>query len=184
MIPYSARPALSGRIGVMDRRQPDCETKVSILIAQRGCCLYCFIPLDEVVYRYGEPEYIRLEWDHMVPYSYLRANPENNWAASCHICNGIKSDNIFDNMDECRIWIQERRECIGYGVPSPPIQYSCKPPKRLSVCELCGKLFESRRPGRKQRFCGIVCRCAFNGALSSEKRIMSGRESKPSKRRG
>jgi hypothetical protein len=29
-----------------------------------------------------------------------------------------------------------------------------------------------------------VCRCAFNGALSSEKRIMSGRESKPSKRRG
>lgn len=53
---------------------------------------------------------ISVEWDHIVPYSYLRANPKNNWAASCKLCNRIKSDHIFTYLHEAKAYIRRRLE--------------------------------------------------------------------------
>lgn len=86
------------------------KTQVRILKHQRYKCLYCRRLFGSVYYINGRMTIISVQWDHIVPYSYLRANPENNWAASCQLCNYIKSDRIFAYMYLAKEFIQDRIE--------------------------------------------------------------------------
>jgi hypothetical protein len=51
----------------------------------------------------------------MIPYSYLQANPETNWVASCQICNGIKGDRMFDTPEDVCEYVNRRRTRLGWG---------------------------------------------------------------------
>lgn len=90
-----------------------------MLIEQRGCCLYCFLPLDSVVYRHGKSVALELNWEHFKPYAYLQSNPRGNWVAACQICNRIKSDLHFGDLDEAREHITQRRTELGYTTERP-----------------------------------------------------------------
>lgn len=79
-----------------------------VLTKQRYRCLYCRLPIGTVLRRGGRTITTDLEWDHRIPYAYLQANPARNWAASCNVCNRLKSSNIFVYLHELRHWMKQQ----------------------------------------------------------------------------
>jgi len=103
----------------MSRKLPPRDLAEAILIEQRGCCLYCLLPLDGWIYLGVNSIDLTLNWDHMKPYVYLQDNPDDNWAAACQICNSIKNDLHFVTLEEARKHIRERRDELGYKTIKP-----------------------------------------------------------------
>ena len=40
-----------------------------------------------------------------MPYAYSLNNLSANFGAACHICNGWKSDHVFQSLDEARVYL-------------------------------------------------------------------------------
>ena len=49
------------------------------------------------------------EWDHMIPWSYRRDNSEANLMPSCHRCNAMLYNKVFETIEERREYVQNRR---------------------------------------------------------------------------
>jgi hypothetical protein len=96
--------------GVGVRRRPSRGYRRQQLERQGNRCLYCDGEFGACVFHRGNRVRLRTEWDHFVPFSYAQANPDENFVAACHICNGIKSDLIFQTVDEARVHILQCRE--------------------------------------------------------------------------
>lgn len=114
------------------------EEKSRIIHAQGGCCIYCGLPFNVVVERHGSPiPYITLqiEFDHFTPVTY-NEQQFRNVVASCHICNRIKSDQIFDDLLDAQAWILTKWIALGYRV------YSAK---GIDACWNCPILHNSGR---------------------------------------
>jgi len=166
----------------MRRQQPDLHDRQRVLIEQRGLCLYCCQPLDGAVFRGGRVIWLELQWDHMIPYAYLDRNPADNWAASCQVCNAIKSDLHFSSIHEARDHILERREQLGYTldrpagsrpdewveydmpilarVPEPPAapRRMERPPPEPALGPFARKCPSCKGPSPDSLYCG-KCRC-------------------------
>jgi len=96
------------------RNGPSASFQRAQLLRQDGECLYCEMNLDGVVFRNGTPRMIQTHWDHIIPYSYSQNNKEINFVASCHVCNGIKSNKVFQDLEDARTYILRRRKDKGY----------------------------------------------------------------------
>lgn len=94
------------------RRKPPFKTQQRILKEQENKCLYCGREFGSLYYRNGKIMQLRLNWDHLIPYSYSRKN-KDNFVASCHICNGIKSNKLFDTIEEVYDYVYYRRQKKG-----------------------------------------------------------------------
>lgn len=103
---------LSESIG--KRHKPNKKTKEYLLAIQGNACLYCEKSFNSFTYRNYKPVKLKLNWDHLIPYSYNQNNWHENWCAACHICNGIKSNKMFETIEECRNYINMIREKKGY----------------------------------------------------------------------
>jgi len=77
-------------------------------MAQEYRCLYCSRQFGSVVWRGRQRSTLRINWDHMVPYSYSRNNTTGNFAAACQICNGIKGAIMFESIEKARVHINGR----------------------------------------------------------------------------
>jgi thioredoxin-related protein len=53
-------------------------------------------------------------WVQVPPWIYATNNKETNIVASCHICNQLKKDMVFNNDDEARNYIQNKRTKAGF----------------------------------------------------------------------
>ena len=58
--------------------------------------------------------FLKLNWDHFVPYSYSYNNKKVNFVAACHVCNGIKSNKMFDTVKEIKDYVSYQRKKKGY----------------------------------------------------------------------
>lgn len=87
------------------RRRPPKEEAKRILAEQNGCCLYCERTLGSFVHYKGRLRQLRLCWDHKVPWSHTMNNHEDNFAAACHLCNAMKSNLIFANVEEVQVHV-------------------------------------------------------------------------------
>jgi 5-methylcytosine-specific restriction endonuclease McrA len=96
------------------RRRISVAARKQILADQGGACLYCEQPFGGVKHRHGKPVRLMLHWDHLYPYVATANNRDENYAAACHVCNGIKSSHVFQTIDEARVAIQMRRTELGY----------------------------------------------------------------------
>lgn len=103
-----------GQGGGAKRRKPGKVIRDRILRRQDDRCLYCGHRFGDTVWRRGRQVTLMLNWDHLVPYAYLAANPDDNWVAACHVCNGIKSSLIFQSVEEARDHILARAAHKGY----------------------------------------------------------------------
>lgn len=102
------------------RRPCPSGLRVRLLAEQGYCCAYCLIPFGSVVKKGNRLKLTVVEWDHVLPYAYVQANPEHNWAAACMICNRIKGAEIYTSMDEVREyikqhWVNHDYECAWYA---------------------------------------------------------------------
>lgn len=112
------------------RRRPSVGEQAVILDAQSHRCLYCDRSFGGYYWRNGRALKVQLAWDHFLPYSMTANNYGHNFVAACRLCNGIKSDKVFQTVEEVRIYVQARAEAKGVargGVPAmrepvPPVK--------------------------------------------------------------
>lgn len=102
------------------RRKPTPWVQEKILARQHSRCLYCLLPFGEIVEREGREFVLRVAWDHFVPFSVAADNADENFVASCQICNSIKRDRLFQSPEECADWLKRKREQLGYAVLKLP----------------------------------------------------------------
>jgi hypothetical protein len=84
-----------------------------ILEHQKNKCVYCDCDLTvSHIYRADKCKYIKMSvhFDHFEPWAYGGNNHKSNMNASCCICNLIKADHHFINIESARLYINERRK--------------------------------------------------------------------------
>lgn len=96
------------------RRLPPLRHRQAKHAEQEGRCFYCDRTLGSYVFRGGRTVKLRIHWDHQVPFAYSQNNAGHNFVASCHVCNGIKSDRLFQTVEEARVFIETERRGKGY----------------------------------------------------------------------
>lgn len=90
-------------------------------------CVYCLLPYGTVVRRHGKEVTQKPRGDHFVPWAWNEVTDETNLVAACQICNGIKSSNLFETVDECRRFVMGerwRREYRVLFIPTHPLTES------------------------------------------------------------
>jgi hypothetical protein len=91
------------------------KSKQQILEQQDYRCAYCWKAFGSVVYRNGKDIILRVNYDHQVPYSYVHETQAYNILAACHVCNALKKDNVFQTIDDCALFLLDRRAEKGYS---------------------------------------------------------------------
>lgn len=87
------------------RSRPAAWLKKEILEQQENRCLYCERMFHSWVHRKKKAIRLTVCWDHFSPYSYSRDNGGDNFVAACQVCNGLKSNKIFETLEEARIYL-------------------------------------------------------------------------------
>ena len=96
------------------RKGPGQRNAKEILEKQDGRCFYCNRLIRSYVTRKGILVKLEIEWDHVIPYSYLQSSHPSGFVAACHICNGLKSDFIFRTLEEAQIYLYDAWGRKGY----------------------------------------------------------------------
>ena len=84
------------------------EYKEFLIDKQNGLCYWCDRKLGFFYMRNGVVKKSSNHADHIIPYSYLQANPEDNWAIACNLCNLFKSNKYYDNQQDIRDYLKAR----------------------------------------------------------------------------
>lgn len=77
-------------------------------------CIYCGVYFGTPYLYKNKIRRTKINYDHLLPFSFLQDNPDDNWVDSCNICNGIKSNIIFDSMQDVIHHIMCRIKKKGY----------------------------------------------------------------------
>lgn len=96
------------------RKKPSKAARERIARAQDNKCLYCEQPIGKLVLRKGKPIFLRVNWDHVMPYAWSADNRKENFVLACHVCNGIKASKLFKTLIEAQIYIRKIRREKGY----------------------------------------------------------------------
>lgn len=100
------------------RKAPSELQKKEILDSQNHKCLYCENRFGAMYVRDGITKALKIEFDHLIPYSFSANNYIYNFVAACNVCNGLKSSLMFQTLDEAKIYIQnewkhKNIKCLG-----------------------------------------------------------------------
>ena len=99
--------------GGTERKKPCLALRQKILKLQDNKCLYCGKTFGTPYTRNGSKVlFTKLCFDHLIPYSYSQIN-KNNFVAACHICNGIKSNLMFNTVEEVYHYVEYTRKKKG-----------------------------------------------------------------------
>jgi len=94
------------RVGDMQtKRKPLTKAQKAALVeSQGGLCFYCFNAFGTMFHRGQNFGYLMVNIDHAVPHSYM---PNGDaLVAACHICNLLKSNKMFDTVEDARVYVQ------------------------------------------------------------------------------
>lgn len=116
-IAYDSTPPLMKRSASppQERRQLKVSQKREMLADQNYQCAYCLQPFWSIVTRNTYEEILlTVELDHCVPFDYNQDNRVDNIVASCQICNSIKYNFHFRDMNQAREYLRATRKDKGY----------------------------------------------------------------------
>jgi len=115
------------------RRTPSPKLKQQILDRQGYKCYWCDRKFETIYFRYNSIRRLLPNWDHVIPYSYSYSNADENFVAACSICNSFKGSKVFENINECKIYLNKRwnknlhsRKIIFLEDDSFQIEKNCK----------------------------------------------------------
>jgi len=86
------------------------EFKRKILNEQNYLCIYCgkfFGSLYCIEGKLGIKK-TRAEFDHFIAFVYSANNKSENIVAACNICNGLKSDKMFNDLEGVTLYVTEK----------------------------------------------------------------------------
>ncbi len=92
------------------------SVREQIIKSQGSRCIYCMQRLDGAAFNRirNKAVALRVHIDHFICWKFSRDNSYDNLLAACHICNGIKSDYLFESFLECQNFILHRRAQRGW----------------------------------------------------------------------
>ena len=98
------------------RKRPPLNEQKEILARQDSKCLYCDIIFGTPLWRTKTKKIVFTKccFDHFVPFSYSYNNKKVNFVAACHICNGIKSNKMFNTIQDVSDYVKYHRTKKGY----------------------------------------------------------------------
>jgi 5-methylcytosine-specific restriction endonuclease McrA len=91
---------------------------------QNNECLYCSREFGSAVTNAGVIENLRPEVDHLHPQAGGGRTNEKNVHYACHVCNRLKSDFLFDTVDEVKAFLVEEWERKGYKTCPPAVPFT------------------------------------------------------------
>lgn len=77
-----------------------------LLAKQNGRCFYCGAEFGSWRIVHGKPEPVKMNIDHVVPFTYNGDNTE--FVAACSRCNGHKASKYFDSMDALKLFFKQK----------------------------------------------------------------------------
>ena len=95
-------------VNVVKRKYPNKKLKETILNQQSNSCYWCFRGFGFTYFRHNAIRTLLPNWDHAIPLSFSQSNADDNFVASCSICNGFKSSHVFESDRACRAYIEKR----------------------------------------------------------------------------
>ena len=98
------------------RRTPSYRAQNTILADQDHACLYCCQRFGNRYRRKDADKLtkLRINWDHLIPFSYTASCSDEQFVAACQVCNGIKSSTIYKTLDEARADLALKRARKGW----------------------------------------------------------------------
>jgi len=98
------------------RQKPSFNEQKGILERQCNKCIYCGLEFGTLIWSEKSKKVVSLRkhFDHLVPYSYSFNNKKVNFVAACHICNGLKSNKMFENIEDVSHYVRYHRTRKGY----------------------------------------------------------------------
>jgi len=101
--------------GHFKRKYPSLKRQKELLDKQNNQCLYCNKPFGTPYTRNGVLAFTTVHWDHLVPYAYSQTSKDLDFVASCNICNFIKSDMVFETIEEVFRYVDYNRKKKRYS---------------------------------------------------------------------
>lgn len=98
------------------RKKPPLSVRLAVLESQDNRCLYCRNHFGTAVEVKGIMRHLIAVWDHFVPFSYSADNGGRNFVAACQLCNGLKSNRVFEHQEDATAFILRGWERKGYRV--------------------------------------------------------------------
>ena len=95
-------------VNSIKRKRPSKELKKQILHDQSHQCYWCDQDFETPYFRHNQINRLLPNWDHRIPFSYAQSNADDNFVASCSICNGFKNSKVFDNDEDCKYYLKGR----------------------------------------------------------------------------
>ncbi len=94
--------------GKRKRKTIPYATKKLIIEFQDNKCFYCRKKFGTVYAKKGTNDFkvTTVAFDHISPHIYSRSNT-HNIVAACNLCNGVKSDRMFESLEEAMKIISE-----------------------------------------------------------------------------
>ena len=92
----------------LKRKLPSKLQRLKILEVQENCCFWCNKRFDSHIIYHCKRQRVSLCWDHVIPYCFDQNSEPINFVASCKFCNAWKSAKIFRDIEEVRIYVNER----------------------------------------------------------------------------
>jgi 5-methylcytosine-specific restriction endonuclease McrA len=91
------------------------KEKARLMLAQNYRCYWCGTTFWSLYRLAGKRQQaLKPEVDHNVPFSFSNDNHPANLVLACDLCNGLKSNHMFDTETECQEFLLKRRQAIGY----------------------------------------------------------------------
>jgi hypothetical protein len=94
------------------RGKPNYKFQREQLDRQNHRCFWCDRAFGDPYVRAGRGKgglkFLRVAWDHVIPIAVDGTNHEDNFVASCNVCNGFKGAKIFANETAMRAWLKSR----------------------------------------------------------------------------
>ena len=92
------------------RRTINSNTKKLLLEKFNNSCCYCDRRFGSYVEVNGSLKQIRVNYDHKIPFSYSYNNQDDNFLPACSFCNNWKSNNIFQTMEDAKLYVSQKWE--------------------------------------------------------------------------
>jgi 5-methylcytosine-specific restriction endonuclease McrA len=78
-------------------------------VGQEYCCIYCQLPFGTTIRSRRGHIVLAVNWEHFLPYGLVgNLGGDENFVASCQVCNSIKRNNVFHDVGNARDFITER----------------------------------------------------------------------------
>ncbi|MBW2126310.1 MAG: hypothetical protein JRH08_11570 [Deltaproteobacteria bacterium] len=84
------------------RKSPARSIQKKILEIQSYRCYWCANKFGMPYWKNNRLRYLKIHWDHKIHFSFEQTNRDDNWVASCNICNLFKSNFLFKSDADCR----------------------------------------------------------------------------------